>query len=38
MVPVRCVSFSRSANISSNKVIVLAVFVKSTFKVSVFVT
>ena len=34
-VPVRCVSFSRSVNVSSNKVSVVAVFVKNTFKVSV---
>ena len=38
MVPVRCVNFSRSVNVSSNKAIVVPVFVKNTFKVSVFVT
>ena len=37
-VPVCCVSFSRSVNISSNKVSVVVVFVKNMFKVSVFVT
>ena len=38
MVPVGCVSFSRSVNVSSNKVIVVAGFVKNKVKVSVFVT
>ena len=37
-VPVRCVSFSTSINVSSNKVSVVVVFVKNTFKISVFVT
>ena len=32
------VSFSRSVNVSSNKVSVVVVFVKNMFKVSVFVT
>jgi len=36
-VPVRCVSFSKSVNVSSNKVSVVVVFVKNTFKVSVLV-
>ena len=35
-VPVRCVSFSRSVNVSSNKVSVVVVFVKNTFKVICF--
>ena len=37
-VPVRCVSFSRSVNVSSNKVSVVVVVVKNTLKVFVFVT
>ena len=32
------VSFSKSVNVSSNKVSVVVVFVKNMFKVSVFVT
>ena len=35
---VRCVSVSRSVNVSSNKVSVVVVFHKNTFKVFVFVT
>ena len=34
-VPVRSVSFGRLVNVSSNKVSVVVVFVKNTFKVSV---
>ena len=37
-VPVRCVSFGRLVNVSSNKVSVVVVLVKNTFKVFVFVT
>ena len=36
-VPVRCVSFSRSVNVSSNKVSVVVVLEKNTFKVFVIV-
>ena len=35
-IPVSSVSFSRSVNVSSNKVSVVVVFVKNTFKVLVF--
>ena len=35
---VRCVSVSRSVNVSSNEVSVVVVFHKNTFKVSVFVS
>ena len=35
---VRCVRVSRSVNVSSNKVSVVVVFHKNTFKVFVFVT
>ena len=35
-IPVSSVSFSRSVNVSSNKVSVVVVFVKNTFKVSLF--
>ena len=35
---VRCVSFIRSVNVSSNKVNVVVVFDKNTFKVFIFVT
>ena len=34
--PVCCVSFGRSVNVSSNKVRVVVVLVKNTFKVFVF--
>ena len=37
-VPVRCVSFGRSVNVSSNKVSVAVVLVKNTFKVFFFVS
>ena len=33
-----CVSFSSSGNVSANKVSVVVVFVKNTFKVFVFIT
>ena len=37
-ISVSSVSFSRAVNVSFNKVSVVVVFVKNTFKVSVFVT
>ena len=37
-VPVRCVSFDRSVNVSSNKVSVVVVLVKNTCKTFDFVT